>query len=117
MVAALGRLDIGQAAVVRRGHVLAVEAAEGTDLMLERCRAFREAEPAGVLVKMPKPGQERRADLPTIGVPTVRNAAAAGLRGIAVEAGGALVVDREALVGAADAAGLFVYGLARGGAA
>ena len=115
VIDALGRLDVGQAAVVRGGQVLAVEAAEGTDAMLERCRRFRGDRPAGVLVKMTKPQQERRADLPTIGVPTVRHAAEAGLAGIAVEAGGALVVDRDAVVRTADAAGLFICGIARGG--
>jgi hypothetical protein len=64
------------------------------------------------LVKIAKPGQERRADLPTIGVGTVTAAAAAGLRGIAVERGSTLLVDRAAIVAAADAAGLFVTGIA-----
>lgn len=108
---AIGRLDIGQAVVVREGYVLAVEAAEGTDAMLDRCVAFREAQPAGVLVKLPKPNQERRADLPTIGPTTVKRAAAAGLRGIAFEAGGALIDDREAVIRAADDCGLFVVGI------
>ncbi len=118
VVALLGRLDIGQAAVVRDGYVLAVEAAEGTDEMLLRCGQFRTKEAgggrAGVLVKRPKPGQERRVDLPTIGVPTVLGAAAAGLKGIAVEAGGALIADREAVAEAADAAGIFVCGVTVG---
>jgi len=111
VLARLGELDIGQAAVVRDGYVLAVEAAEGTDEMLRRCGQFRTGEPAGVLVKRPKPEQERRVDLPTIGVPTVQGAAAAGLKGIAVEAGGALVADRVAVAEAADAAGIFVCGV------
>jgi UDP-2,3-diacylglucosamine hydrolase len=122
----LGRLDIGQAAVVRNGYVLAVEAAEGTDAMLLRCGELRakdvsEADAAegtgpraGVLVKRSKPDQDRRVDLPTIGVPTVLGAAAAGLKGIAVEAGGALVTDRQAVAAAADAAGIFVCGVALG---
>ena len=117
VVGLLGRLDIGQAVVVRDGYVLAVEAAEGTDAMLKRCGQFRleaTAGRAGVLVKRPKPGQERRVDLPTIGLPTVRGAAAAGLKGIAVEAGGALVTDRAAVAEAADAAGIFVCGVAVG---
>jgi UDP-2,3-diacylglucosamine hydrolase len=114
VVAELGRLDIGQAAVVRDGYVLAVEAAEGTDAMLERCAQFRGAVRGGVLVKRPKPDQERRVDLPTIGVPTVGAAAAAGLKGIAVEAGGALVTDRAAVAAAADKLGIFVCGIALG---
>lgn len=112
VVAALGRLDIGQAAVVRAGYVLAVEAAEGTDAMLDRCVGFRGAEPAGVLVKLPKPDQERRADLPTIGVVTVEKVVAAGLRGIAIEAGGALIDDLKRAIEVADANGIFLIGLA-----
>lgn len=111
---ALGAADVGQAVVVREGVVLAVEAAEGTDAMLARCAALKGDTDGGVLVKLPKPEQERRADLPTIGVSTVERAIAAGLHGIAVEAGGALVVDREAVVARADAAGLFVAGIAPG---
>ena len=111
VVDALGALDVGQAAVVRGGLVLGVEAVEGTDALLHRCAAFRGAEPAGVLVKLTKPGQERRVDLPTIGVATVAAAAAAGLRGIAIEAEGALIVDRAAVVAAADRAGIFIHGV------
>jgi DUF1009 family protein len=114
VIGTLGRLDIGQAVVVREGYVLAVEAAEGTDLMLERCRAFRQPEAAGVLVKLPKPGQERRADLPTIGPPTVRRCQEAGLRGIAIEASGTLIDDRDEVMRLADAAGLFIFGLEPG---
>ena len=120
VVAALGRFDIGQGAVVRAGLVLAVEAAEGTDAMLERCaalppevRGFEPGEapaPRGVLLKRPKPGQELRVDLPTIGPATVARAAEAQLAGIAVEAGVALVLDRVRVARAADEAGLFVYG-------
>ena len=111
VLAQLGIMDIGQAAVVRDGYVLAVEAAEGTDAMLRRCREFRGERPGGVLVKRPKPGQERRVDLPTIGVATVEGASHAGLKGIAVAAGGSLIVDREAVAAAADAAGIFVCGV------
>ncbi len=108
---ALGRADVGQGCVVQQGIVLAVEAAEGTDAMLARCAGLAREGPGGVLVKLVKPGQDRRADLPTIGLETVRGAAACGLRGIAVEAGGTLLVDRAALFDAVRAAGLFLYGL------
>lgn len=108
---ALGAVDVGQAAVVQQGLVLGVEAIEGTDLLLARCAALRRAGPGGVLVKASKPGQERRVDLPAIGKNTVRGAVAAGLRGIAVEAGGSLVLDPPAVAAAADAAGLFVIGV------
>jgi len=111
-----GSLEVGQGAISCAGLILAVEAAEGTDRMLARIpdliaeiRGTPEAR-RGVLVKRPKPQQERRIDLPTIGVATVEGAAKAGLAGIAVEAGAALVVDREKVAAAADAAGLFIYG-------
>lgn len=107
----IGSLDVGQAVVVQQGIVLALEAAEGTDDMLARSARLRRAGPGGVLVKIKKPGQIDRADLPTIGTGTVAAAADAGLRGIAVEAGGTLVIDRDSLVTQADEAGLFVSGV------
>lgn len=113
----IGRLDIGQGAVVARGLVLAVEAQEGTDAMLRRCAELPSAlrgqpgDPCGVLAKAPKPIQERRVDLPTIGLATVHRAAAAGLAGIVGETGGVLVLDREAVIAEADALGLFVVGI------
>jgi UDP-2,3-diacylglucosamine hydrolase len=108
---ALGGVDVGQGCVVQQGFVLAVEAIEGTDAMLARCGPLARSAPGGVLVKLAKPGQERRADLPTIGAATVAAAAAAGLRGIAFEAGGALIADRAATLALADDTGLFVLGL------
>jgi UDP-2,3-diacylglucosamine hydrolase len=114
IVRALGSLDIGQAVVVQQGMVLGVEAIEGTDALIRRCAALRREGPGGVLVKAAKRGQERRADLPTIGVGTVRAATAARLRGIAVEAGSTLVIDAASVARAADEAGLFVVGVASG---
>jgi DUF1009 family protein len=111
VVARLGDLDIGQAAVVQQGVVLGAEAIEGTDALLARCAALRRPGPGGVLVKLKKPGQERRADLPTIGPDTVRIAAEAGLAGIAVHAGHSLIIAREQVAAAADRAGLFVIGI------
>ena len=111
VVRALGGADVGQGCVVQQGVVLALEAAEGTDAMLARCAALARPGPGGVLVKLLKPGQERRADLPTIGLETVRGAAAAGLRGVAFEAGVTILADREAAIAAANAAGLFLLGL------
>jgi DUF1009 family protein len=114
---ALGALDIGQAVVVARGLVLAVEAQEGTDAMLRRCAELPAAirgspgQRLGVLVKRPKPGQERRMDLPVVGLSTVQLAAAAGLAGIAGEAGGLLVLDKPGTVEAADRLGLFLHGV------
>jgi UDP-2,3-diacylglucosamine hydrolase len=110
---ALGALDIGQAVVVQQGLVLGVEAIEGTDALLRRCAGLRREGLGGVLVKVEKPGQEQRADRPTIGPRTVELAAAAGLRGIAVEAETTIVVDRDEVIAAADSAGLFVFGIRR----
>ena len=108
---AIGAVDVGQAVVVQQGIVLGVEAVEGTDALIERAGRLKREGPGGVLVKIAKPGQERRADLPTVGVGTVQAAARAGLRGIAVEASMALVMDRPAGAAAADRAGLFVIGI------
>jgi DUF1009 family protein len=107
----VGALDVGQAVVVQQGIVLGVEAIEGTDQLIRRCGPLRRDGPGGVLVKVKKPDQDRRLDLPTIGTNTVREAAAAGLRGIAVEAGGALVLGRGAVAAMADERGLFVIGV------
>ena len=111
VVRALGAVDVGQGAVVQQGLVLAVEAIEGTDAMLARAGALRRDGPGGVFVKLVKPGQDRRVDLPTLGAPTVAAAAAAGLRGIAFEAEGCILAERDAMIAAADAAGLFLLGL------
>ncbi len=118
IAAVIGGMDIGQGVVVCDGLVLAVEAQEGTDAMLARVAALPAAlrgaggARRGVLVKRPKPIQERRIDLPTVGVRTVEGAAAAGLAGIAVEAGATLAVRRAEMIAAADAAGLFLFGFA-----
>ena len=108
----IGRLDIGQAAIVQNGFVIGVEAAEGTDRLIERCAEFVSQElPGGVLVKAAKPTQDRRIDLPAVGLSTVKHVVGAGLRGIAVETGGALIVDRAEMIRAADAAGIFLFGV------
>ncbi len=108
---ALGAADVGQGCVVQAGIVLAVEAVEGTDAMLSRCGPLAWPGPGGVLVKLVKPGQDRRADLPTIGAQTVRGAIAAGLRGLAFEGGGTIIMDRDAMIAEADATGFFILGL------
>jgi DUF1009 family protein len=107
----LGSADVGQGCVVQQGLVLAVEAVEGTDAMLARAGALRRDGIGGVLVKLVKPGQDKRADLPTIGPDTIRHAAAAGLRGLAFEARATILAEREACLAVADAAGLFLIGL------
>ncbi|MGB5949087.1 MAG: UDP-2,3-diacylglucosamine diphosphatase LpxI [Parvibaculum sp.] len=109
----LGARDAGQGAVARKGEIIALEDVRGTDVMLAELAAARapgNLERDGVLVKLPKPEQERRVDRPTIGVRTVENAAAAGLAGIAVEADGAIVNDAEDVVRRANELGLFVLG-------
>lgn len=111
VLAALGHADVGQAVVVQQGIVLGVEAVEGTDALLQRCGPLKRDGPGGVLVKFSKHGQETRVDLPTIGPDTVSLAARAGLRGIAVEAGATIIVDRDEMTTAADRAGLFVVGV------
>lgn len=113
---AIGALDIGQAAVAVGGRAIALEGVEGTDGLLERTRELRghgrlAGRTRGVLVKCAKPGQELRADLPSIGPLTVEAAHAAGLAGIAVEAGRSLVLEGPATIGRANALGLFVIGL------
>ncbi len=109
---ALGRADVGQACVVQQGIVLAVEAIEGTDAMLARASTLARPGPGGILVKLVKPNQDRRADLPAIGPDTIAHAAAAGLRGVVFEAGGTLLHDRAACISAADAARLFLLAIA-----
>ena len=114
---AIGALDVGQAAVVAHGLVLAVEAQEGTDAMLARVADLpahlkgRAGAGAGVLAKAPKPIQETRVDLPTIGLATVQAVARAGLAGIVGEAGRLLVLDREAVIELADELGVFILGV------
>ena len=117
LLRALSPFDIGQATVVIDGHVVGVEDIEGTDGLLARVARLRaegriRARTArGVLVKAPKSGQDLRFDLPTIGPRTVEGAAAAKLAGIAIVAGNTIVVEPQAVIEAADAAGLFVTGL------
>lgn len=113
---AIGRLDIGQAAVAVGGRAVALEGIEGTDGLLARMVDLRSngriaGARRGVLVKCAKPGQELRADLPTIGPRTIEDAHAAGLAGVAVEAGRAFVLEFGRTIELADRLGLFVVGL------
>ncbi|WP_054310881.1 UDP-2,3-diacylglucosamine diphosphatase LpxI [Mesorhizobium sp. 1M-11] len=116
---AIGALDIGQGAVAIGGRAIALEGIEGTDGLLERVKDLRghgrlAGKAGGVLVKCAKPEQELRVDLPSIGIQTVEGAYAAGLAGIAVEAGRSLILDSSAVISRADALGLFVVGLPTG---
>lgn len=111
----LGRADAGQGCVVQQGLVLALEGIEGTDAMIARAGTLQREGPGGVLVKLVKPRQDIRADLPVIGPDTVAAARDAGLRGLAIEGraghAGTIVLDRAATVAAADAAGIFLLAL------
>lgn len=113
---AIGVWDIGQAISVCNGYVLALEAAEGTDALVARVASLpvhlrgAPEKRRGILLKRPKPTQERRIDMPTIGLQTIENAGAAGLAGIALEAEGALIVDRDAVIARADELGMFLIG-------
>lgn len=118
-LAALSPFDVGQACVASEGRVLAIEGAEGTDRMLARVGALGRGIPflrrrkplGGVLVKAAKAGQDRRVDLAASGPRTVRNAAAAGLAGVALGAGATLMIEREAMIAEADRLGLFLIGV------
>jgi DUF1009 family protein len=119
LLATLGSFDVGQAAVVADNHVLAVEAAEGTDNMLRRVADLRgqgrvtTPQGVGVLVKAPKPSQDRRFDLPAIGPQTIVNAVNAGLAGVAVAAGNTIIADAAEVIAAADRAKIFVVGMSQ----
>lgn len=116
---ALSAFDAGQSVIVAGRRVIAVEAAEGTDAMIERVAHLRASGKlrlkgrAGVLVKAPKLGQDLRVDLPAIGARTIAAAEAAELDGVALAAGGVLMLEREAVAAQAERAGLFLVGLPR----
>jgi len=107
----LGQADVGQSVVVQQGIVLGVEAIEGTDALIARCKEFRREGPGGVLVKLAKPQQDERYDLPAIGPDTVEAAAKAGLRGIAAEADRSLLIDSDRVKQLAEEKGIFVMGI------
>jgi hypothetical protein len=112
---AIGELDIGQAIVIQKGRVLAVEAAEGTDTMISRVADLTIDNVKPVLIKVIKPNQESRVDLPTIGVQTVENANKVGIGGIAVETGASIIIDRDKVAELADSYGMFVTGVSEEG--
>ena len=117
VVRAMGPFDVGQAVVVVNGHVIAIEGVEGTDKMLERCKSLKQwgrKGHHGVLVKVPKPSQDRRIDLPTIGPKTIEHVYAAHLAGIAVAAGETVIADKQATLAAANNAKLFICGVEDG---
>lgn len=107
----LGRLDIGQAVIVQQGLVLGVEGIEGTDELIRRCKNYRRKGGGGVLVKLRKPTQDMRIDLPTIGPRSVELAHESELAGIVVHAGNGLIVDEAETIALADKYGMFIMGV------
>lgn len=107
----LGELDVGQAVIVQQGLVLAVEGIEGTDELINRSKNYKRKGDGGVLVKLRKPNQDMRLDLPTIGPETVRRAKESELRGIAIHAENALIVEEKETIRLANKEGLFIIGI------
>ena len=107
----LGRLDIGQSVVIQQGLVLGVEGIEGTDELIRRCGEYRRKGEGGVLVKLRKPQQDMRIDLPTIGTRTIEQAHNSGLKGVVVHTGNGLIVDEEEVIKLADKYKMFVMGV------
>ncbi|MBL4908183.1 MAG: UDP-2,3-diacylglucosamine diphosphatase LpxI [Sneathiella sp.] len=108
---AIGALDIGQAVIIRNGYVLGVEAAEGTEKLIERCAEFAWEKPAGILVKLAKPEQDLRADMPAVGPDTILQIVSSGLRGLAIEADRCLIVRKDEVIRLANEKGVFLYGV------
>ena len=107
----LGRVDVGQAVIVQRGLVLAVEGIEGTAALIKRTATLKRKGSGGVLIKVAKPQQDRRVDLPTVGPATVQAVFDAGFKGIAVESGATLLAESEKMIKLADRLGIFVMGV------
>ena len=107
----LGQLDVGQSVVVQQGLVLGVEGIEGTDKLIMRCKEYKRKGKGGVLVKLRKPQQDMRLDLPTIGMQTIENAHNSGLKGIAVHTGNGLIVEQAKTIALADKYGMFIIGV------
>jgi DUF1009 family protein len=105
---AIGVVDVGQSVIVQQGLVLGVEAIEGTDALILRAGGLKREGPSPILVKAPKPSQSNLVDLPTIGPKTIESARAAGLRGLAFQAGGTILLERDTTIAAAEAAGIFL---------
>lgn len=107
----IAQYDVGQALVIQAGLVLGVEAAEGTDELIKRCASLQqEGQEPAILVKIAKPKQDRRVDLPCIGANTVKNIKKAGLCGVAVESGSCLLLEAQETLKNAEEAGVFIYG-------
>jgi len=107
----LGRQDIGQAVIVQNGTVIAQEDRKGTDALIKRVAEHSERPAGGILVKMMKPEQERRADLPAIGPNTMKQIKLARLSGVAIEAGNAFILERNQMIELSEQENLFVHGI------
>ena len=107
----LGRLDVGQAVVIQQGLVLGVEGIEGTDKLITRCADYKRKGKAPILVKLRKPQQDMRIDLPTIGPRTIENAHKSGFRGIAIHTGNTLIVNEEEVIKLANKYKMFIKGI------
>lgn len=107
----LGRLDVGQSVIVQQGLVLGVEGIEGTDKLIERCGTYLRKGVGGILVKIRKPQQDMRVDLPTIGLNTIENLHNSGMRGLAIHAGNALIVNEAEVVALANKYNMFITGV------
>lgn len=107
----IGNADIGQSLIIQDGVILGVEAAEGTNELIKRCQSLHRAGPGGILLKIAKPIQDRRVDLPTIGLETLQIAHQNGLRGIVMEAGSVQLLQKEECIAYANVNGLFLMGI------
>ena len=107
----LGKADVGQAVIVQQGLVLSVEGIEGTAQLIKRTKELKRSGDGGVLVKVSKPQQERRVDLPTIGPNTIQDIKDAGFKGIAIEANSVLIAECEQTIKLADKLGIFIVGI------
>lgn len=112
IIKTLGACDIGQALVIQSGLVLGIEAAEGTDALIERtAKLTQKSQQKPILVKMCKPIQDERVDLPCIGEQTINNLVKSNFAGVALEAGKSLILDRDRVIKISDFNKLFIYGI------
>lgn len=107
----IGKLDIGQAVIVQRSTTLGVEGIEGTDELMTRCGTFQFDKHGAILVKLKKPKQDRRVDLPSIGPQTIERLHEFRYKGVAIEAGSSLILDKEETISTANKLGIFIYGI------
>ena len=104
----IGYLDVGQSVIVDNGYIIGIEAAEGTDNLIERCSYLRKNSTGGVLIKMMKKGQDTRIDIPTMGAKTISNLANYGYKGLAIQKDKVIILEIERTIGLANECGLFI---------